>query len=95
MNKVKIKFNSPRIQKKALSSPNFDFIEDEKMCQIQKISLESLNNLIKNHQSKFFSTTPLADDKNFIIQTLNILKSSLSNSLSNQIHERNLILKNV
>ena len=65
------------------------------MCQIQQISLESLNNLIKNHQSKFFSTTPLADDKNFIIKTLNILKSSLSNSLINQTQERNLILQNV
>ena len=65
------------------------------MFQIQQISLESFNNLIKNHQSKFFSTKPLADDNNFIIETLNILKSSLSNSLINQFDERNLILKNI
>ena len=95
MNKVLKKFSSPQIPKKASSSPNFLIVEDEKMYQIQQISLESLNNLIKKHQSQFFSTTPLADDNNFIIETLNILKSSLSNSLINQIDERNLILKNV
>ena len=65
------------------------------MFQIQQISLESFYNLMKNHQSKFFSTKPLADDNNFIIETLNILKSSLSNSLINQINERNLFLKNI
>ena len=95
MNKVLKKFSSPQIPRKASSSPNFVIVEDEKMSQIQQISLESLNNLIKNHQSKFFSTTPLADDNNFIIETLNILKNSLSNSLINQTNERNLILKNV
>ena len=95
MNKVLKKFSSPQIPKKASSSPNFVIVEDEKMFQIQQISLESFNNLIKNHQSKFFSTTPLVDDNNFIIETLNILKSSLSNSLINQTNERNLILKNV
>jgi hypothetical protein len=86
------KFSSPQITKKALSSPNF---EQEKMYQIQQISLESLNNLIKTHQSKFFSTTPLGDDNNFIIETLKILKQSLSNSLFNQTQERNLFFKNV
>ena len=95
MNKVLKKFSSPQIQKKASSSPNFVIVKDEKMFQIQQISLESFNNLIKNHQSKFFSTTPLVDDNNFIIETLNILKSSLSNSLINQINERNLFLKNI
>ena len=95
MNKVLKKFSSPQIPRKASSSPNFVIVEDEKMSQIQQISLESLNNLIKKHQSQFFSTTPLADDNNFIIETLNILKNCLSNSLINQTNERNLILKNV
>ena len=95
MNKVFKILVHLKFQKKASSSPNFVIVEDEKMFQIQQISLESFYNLMKNHQSKFFSTKPLADDNNFIIETLNILKSSLSNSLINQFDERNLILKNV
>ena len=81
------------VPKKAQSSPYFMSVEQQKLFNKQEPSLESLSNLIKNHEINFFSKTPLADDDAFTIETLTILQKSLSNSLRNQINEREEFLK--
>ena len=83
------------VPKKAQSSPYFMSVEQQKLFNKQEPSLESLSNLIKNHEINFFSKTPLADDDAFTIETLTILQKSLSNSLRNQINEREEFLKKV
>ena len=95
MKKNTKKFNSPQIPKKPQSSPNIMTAEQEKMSLIQQFSLKSLSGLIKNHQAKFFSKSFLTNDTDYIIETLNLFKNSLSNSLFIQTEERNQILKNV
>ena len=83
------------VPKKAQSSPYFMSVEQQKLFNKQEPSLESLSNLIKNHEINFFSKTPLADDDAFTIETLTILQKSLSNSLRNQINEREEFLKKI
>ena len=94
MKKNKI-FYKHIVPKKAQSSPYFMSVEQQKLFNKQEPSLESLSNLIKNHEINFFSKTPLADDDAFTIETLTILQKSLSNSLRNQINEREEFLKKV
>ena len=95
MKKSSINFKKHFVPKKVKSTPNFMIEEQEKLFHIQQSSLESLSNLIKNHEINFFSKTPLADDDAFTIETLTILQKSLSNSLRNQINEREEFLKKV
>ena len=95
MKKSSINFKKHFVPKKAQSSPYFMSVEQQKLFNKQEPSLESLSNLIKNHEINFFSKTPLADDDAFTIETLTILQKSLSNSLRNQINEREEFLKKV
>ena len=74
---------------------NFIHLNKEIIFPNEKTTLESLLDLIKFNQEKFFSSTKNKNDTDFIIDSLNNLKQSLTNSINKQKTEKYHVLKNV
>lgn len=79
------------------SQPTLNFINLNKeiIFPNEKTTLESLLDLIKFNQEKFFSSTKNKNDTDFIIDSLNNLKQSLTNSINKKKIEKYHVLKNV
>ena len=79
------------------SQPTLNFVKLKKEIFFpnEKTSLESLLDLIKLNQEKFFSSTHNKNDSDFIIESLINLKQSLTNSLKKQKNQKINELKHV